>query len=146
MIQVTDRPAAHASELAGSLPQSRSLPGASAARAPRILVVDDEDDFREALSLNLGDEGFGVTGFADGAKALEHLVSGKEADLVLLDWRLPGMTGLEVLRAMRDRGVTTPVVFVTAIAHRDRKSTRLNSSHANISYAVFCLKKKKTVM
>ena len=33
--------------------------------------------------------------------------------------------------------------FLSLVAHRDRKSTRLNSSHANISYAVFCLKKKK---
>ncbi len=98
---------------------------------PRILVVDDEDDFREALSLNLGDEGFGVTGFADGVKALEHLASGKEADLVLLDWRLPGMTGLEVLRAMRDRGVTTPVVFVTAIGNDTCEEAALASGAAD---------------
>src|SRR3712207_7266860 len=39
--------------------------------------------------------------------------------------------------------VTAPIVGVTKLDHLDRKSTRLNSSHANISYAVFCLKKKK---
>src|SRR3712207_7811113 len=49
--------------------------------------------------------------------------------------RCPPCTHLERLTGTR---------LVKAMAHRDRKSTRLNSSHANISYAVFCLKKKKT--
>src|SRR3712207_7457497 len=44
---------------------------------------------------------------------------------------------------LRAGGVRRPRARVRAVAHGDRKSTRLNSSHANISYAVFCLKKKK---
>src|SRR3712207_8357103 len=49
-------------------------------------------------------------------------------------------------RQLRRRGVRVPVMtdLVAASEDLDRKSTRLNSSHANISYAVFCLKKKKT--
>src|SRR3712207_7419793 len=46
-------------------------------------------------------------------------------------------------RATQDTGRSEPGAVRTGAADRDRKSTRLNSSHANISYAVFCLKKKK---
>src|SRR3712207_7361002 len=45
----------------------------------------------------------------------------------------------------RERGLPTVQLDTTLISRIDRKSTRLNSSHANISYAVFCLKKKKTI-
>ncbi len=82
----------------------------------RILVVDDDDEFRESLSLNLMDEGFGVTSFANGSGSLEYLASGESADVILLDWRMPGMNGLEVLRELRQRGVMTPVIFLTALS------------------------------
>jgi two-component system response regulator ChvI len=82
----------------------------------RILVVDDDDEFRESLSLNLMDEGFAVTTFANGPAALEHVAAGESADVILLDWRMPGMNGLEVLRELRQRGVMTPVIFLTALS------------------------------
>ena len=82
----------------------------------RILVVDDDDEFRESLSLNLMDEGFAVTMFANGPSALEHVAAGESADVILLDWRMPGMNGLEVLRELRQRGVMTPVIFLTALS------------------------------
>src|SRR3712207_7711753 len=66
---------------------------------------------------------------------------------ILLDIRLPGLNGLEVLSKLKADPATAaiPIVVVSVMEgyDRDRKSTRLNSSHANISYAVFCLKKKK---
>ncbi|HXP74039.1 MAG TPA: response regulator, partial [Stellaceae bacterium] len=98
--------------------QTLSPSPAAAGPAPalprvRILVVDDDDEFRESLSLNLMDEGFGVTTFADGPSALEHLAAGESVDVILLDWRMPGMNGLEVLRELRQRGVMTPVIFLT---------------------------------
>src|SRR5579864_7114197 len=82
----------------------------------RILVVDDDDEFRESLSLNLMDEGFAVTTFANGPSALDHISAGESADVILLDWRMPGMNGLEVLRELRQRGVMTPVIFLTALS------------------------------
>src|SRR5690349_22940625 len=84
-----------------------------AAQPPHIILVDDDDLFRESLGLNLIDEGYTVTSFSSGPPALEYFASGEQADVVLLDWRMPGMNGLEVLRSLRRSGTTTPVIFLT---------------------------------
>ena len=88
----------------------------AAALRIRMLLIDDDDEFRESLSLNLADEGFVVTTFADGPSALEFVSSGESADVILLDWRMPGMNGLEVLRELRQHGVVTPVIFLTVLS------------------------------
>ena len=82
----------------------------------RIVLVDDDDSFRESLGLNLLDEGFDVQSFASGEPALDYFQRGGTADVVLLDWRMPGMNGLEVLRRLRRAGTTTPVIFLTALS------------------------------
>src|SRR5579883_1390377 len=82
----------------------------------RIVLVDDDDSFRESLGLNLIDEGFAVTSFSSGAPALDYFAQGGETDVILLDWRMPGMNGLEVLRRLRRAGTTTPVIFLTALS------------------------------
>ena len=97
----------------------RSVQGMSrinaAAGAARIVIVDDDDSFRESLGLNLVDEGYDVTSFSGGQAALDHFAAGGTADIVLLDWRMPGMNGLEVLRSLRGAGNSTPVVFLTVL-------------------------------
>jgi two-component system response regulator ChvI len=82
----------------------------------RIVLVDDDDSFRESLGLNLVDEGFDVLSFASGEPALDYFERSGGADVILLDWRMPGMNGLEVLRRLRRTGVTTPVIFLTALS------------------------------
>jgi two-component system response regulator ChvI len=82
----------------------------------RLLLVDDDALFRESLGLNLIDEGFAVTSVGSGAEALEFYDQGGEVDVLLLDWRMPEVDGLEVLRRLRRRSVTTPVVFLTALS------------------------------
>jgi two-component system, OmpR family, response regulator ChvI len=82
----------------------------------RIAIVDDDALFRETLALGLADEGYEVTSLSSGAAALDHLASGGRADVILLDWRMPGMNGLEVLRGLRRAGNTTPVIFLTVLS------------------------------
>ena len=82
----------------------------------RLLLVDDDDGFRESLGLNLVDESFAVTSFSNGPDALHFVDEGGSADVLLLDWRMPGMDGLEVLRQLRKRGIDLPVIFLTALS------------------------------
>ena len=82
----------------------------------RILVVDDDGMFRESLVANLADAGFSPTAFADGPSALNHLLESGNPDMILLDWKMPGMTGIEVLRQLRELQVETPVVFLTVLS------------------------------
>jgi len=78
----------------------------------RILIVEDDRTLRETLDEALGDEGFEVQAAADAGRALD-LVFGRHFDLVLLDVMLPGPSGFEILREMRERGLRTPVVLLT---------------------------------
>jgi two-component system copper resistance phosphate regulon response regulator CusR len=79
----------------------------------QLLVAEDERRVRAFISRGLREEGFQVQEAAGGAAALEALEGGK-VDLVLLDWMLPGVSGLTVLQTMRKRGDVTPVVMLTA--------------------------------
>lgn len=83
---------------------------------PHLLIVDDDDLFRESLGLNLIDEGYEVTEFSNGRDALAYLEKGGGGDVMLLDWRMPGLTGLDVLRNMRSSGFGMPVIFLTALS------------------------------
>jgi two-component system response regulator RegX3 len=78
----------------------------------RVLVVEDEESYREALAYMLRKEGFDVVEAADGAAGLaEYDRTG--ADIVLLDLMMPGLPGTEVCRQLRLRG-PVPVIMVTA--------------------------------
>ncbi|HJU20188.1 MAG TPA: response regulator transcription factor [Stellaceae bacterium] len=83
---------------------------------PHLLLVDDDDLFRESLGLNLIDEGYEVTSFGNGREALAYLEHGGGADVMLLDWRMPELTGIDVLRRMRRAGMSLPVIFLTALS------------------------------
>ena len=78
----------------------------------RVLVVEDEESFREALDFMLRKEGFEVTVADSGPAALEEFER-SGADLVLLDLMLPGLSGTEVCRRLRSRS-TVPVIMLTA--------------------------------
>ena len=78
----------------------------------RILLVEDEDSYRDPLTYQLKREGYEVLAAADGVTALE-LFAQHGADLVLLDLMLPGMPGTEVCRALRTTS-DVPVIMLTA--------------------------------
>jgi two-component system response regulator RegX3 len=78
----------------------------------KILVVEDESSFSEALKYLLGREGFNVVVAESGAKALE-IFDATKADLILLDLMLPGVSGTEVCRQIRAKS-STPIIMLTA--------------------------------
>ncbi|GLV52198.1 DNA-binding response regulator [Thermobispora bispora] len=78
----------------------------------RVLVVEDEESFSDALSYMLRKEGFEVAVAASGPEALE-VFDREGADLVLLDLMLPGLPGTEVCRSLRQRS-KVPVIMLTA--------------------------------
>ena len=78
----------------------------------RILVVEDEESYRDPLTYQLRREGFDVVEAATGTEALERF-DADGADLVLLDLMLPGLSGTEVCRELRQRG-DVPVIMLTA--------------------------------
>lgn len=77
----------------------------------RILVIDDEDLIRWSLRQGLQDEGYSVTTLATALGALQQA---DRADLVLLDWRLPGSDGLAVAKELRRARPSRPVILMTA--------------------------------
>jgi two-component system alkaline phosphatase synthesis response regulator PhoP len=79
----------------------------------RILLVEDEPGLQLTLSDRLRREGYMVDTAGDGATGLEQAASG-HFDLVLLDVMLPKKNGFDVLRDLRQRGVETPVIMLTA--------------------------------
>jgi two-component system response regulator ChvI len=83
---------------------------------PHVVLTDDDELFRESLGLNLADEGYDVTSFANGHETLTYLQEGGEADVLLLDWRMPELTGIDVLRRLRRAGIGIPVIFLTALS------------------------------
>ncbi len=87
--------------------------------APSILVAEDQADIRDLLVMNLRNASYQVQAVADGVAALESQ-NEQASDLLILDLMMPGMDGLEVCKALRARGRTTPILMLTA------KSTELD--------------------
>lgn len=79
---------------------------------PRLLLVEDDLDVAQAVSMALEDEGWRVEHAADGSAGLKRAASGGH-DLVILDVRLPGMSGFDLCRELR-RTSSVPVLFLTA--------------------------------
>ena len=97
-------------------------------REPRghLVLVDDDDLFRESLETNLIEAGYRVTPFAEGQSAVNHFASHvARGDLVLLDWKMPGLTGIEVLKRLRGEGVDVPVICLTVLSDQIYEETAL---------------------
>jgi DNA-binding NtrC family response regulator len=91
----------------------------------RVLIVDDEKNMRWVLGQALSSDGFEVAEAADGKEALAS-VAEMEPDIMILDHRMPGKDGMEVLRTLRGKGTTFPIIMLTA--------------HGNVATAVEAMK------
>ena len=80
----------------------------------RILVVEDDDTMRDFIVEILGSVGFtNLTTALDGIEAWRKFEQGEQFDLVICDWIMPGMDGLEVLKNIRDSRAAIPFILVT---------------------------------
>jgi DNA-binding NtrC family response regulator len=84
----------------------------------RILIVDDEEVLRDVLEVVLRRENFDVVSAASGEEALSML-DGEEVDLIILDVMLPGISGIDTLRAIRISNPNLPVIVITASSSID---------------------------
>ncbi|MBZ4420068.1 response regulator [Myxococcus sp. RHST-1-4] len=94
----------------------------------RVLVVDDDADWREFLRLSLEDLGYETTEAADGQEALDTLKRGDRYGIMLLDLNMPGMSGLEVVEKL-PRGRHPRIVFLTSAAAQDVGNALLSGPH-----------------
>jgi DNA-binding response OmpR family regulator len=92
----------------------------------KILVVEDDRTVGQYVRRGLEEQRLHVDLVEDGLEGL-RFASGGSYDLIILDLRLPGMTGLEVLRTLRDRGLTVPILVLTAQDAVDFKVQALRS-------------------
>jgi two-component system OmpR family response regulator len=92
----------------------------------RLLIVEDEAALRASLRRGLAEDGFTVT-IADSAERAEELIAEQHFDAIVLDLRLPGKDGIELLREMRSAGNSTPVLALTARGSLDERVSGLES-------------------
>ncbi|MEO0541171.1 MAG: response regulator transcription factor [Cyanobacteria bacterium P01_A01_bin.105] len=90
-----------------------SNPASSTQPAAKILVVEDEEKLAKFVEMELTYEGYKVTVANDGLSGL-MTARDSEPDLVLLDWMMPGLSGVEVCRRLRSTGAKMPIVMMTA--------------------------------
>ena len=91
----------------------------------RILIVEDEKKVAGFIKKGLEEETYAVDVAYDGEEGF-HLAAMNEYDMIILDWMLPKMDGLEVLSRLRDKKVSTPILLLTAKDEVDDKVTGLN--------------------
>ena len=92
----------------------------------RLLIAEDEPDLAEVLCAFFEKNRFSVDTVNDGFSAYEYASSG-EYDAIVLDVMMPKMNGVDVLRRLREKGVKTPVMMLTAKTQKDDRITGFNA-------------------
>lgn len=78
-----------------------------------IVIVEDEEDLLELIEYNLTKEGFETIGFVN-TRTVAQILEEEEIDLLIMDRNLPGVEGSEFVSKLRDEGIVTPVIFLSA--------------------------------
>lgn len=81
-----------------------------------VMVVDDDALFLESVSTNLSNAGYLANPFPGGEEAVGYLSENSDADLLLLDWKMPGITGIEVMQRLRANNIEIPIIFLTMLS------------------------------
>jgi DNA-binding response OmpR family regulator len=91
----------------------------------RVLVAEDDNSLRSVLERGLREDGYTVDAVPDGDQAVAHLRA-YDYEVVILDWRMPLRSGIDVVRDMRRQGDRTPVLILTARDATEDRVTGLN--------------------
>jgi two-component system response regulator ChvI len=91
-----------------------------------LLFVDDDDDYREVVSSELMDHGFSVTNLTDGPAVIDYFKREQTADVLILDWNLPSIAGIDLVPQLRRGGIVIPVIILTGMAGADREVEALD--------------------
>lgn len=96
--------------------------------AVKVLVVDDESAIRDMIRFSLSRAGMSVQGAADAREALNHIGEARP-DIILMDWMMPGVSGLELTRRLRREPLTAdiPIIMLTARVTEDDKVAGLEA-------------------
>ncbi len=92
----------------------------------RIVMIDDDDLFRDQLTRNMVEEQIDIIGFDDGSAALAYLDGGGECHAVLLDWKMPKLSGFDTLRGIRATAPELPILIVTAFSSESNEIAALD--------------------
>lgn len=92
----------------------------------RILYIEDDELLGESVKASAAMEGYALDWLRDGSLAMAALKAGTY-DLIILDRRLPGLTGVDILKSIRREGLETPVLFLTACDSLEEKITGLDT-------------------
>ncbi|HEY8385021.1 MAG TPA: response regulator transcription factor [Porticoccaceae bacterium] len=92
----------------------------------RILYIEDDELLGESVKASAAMEGYALDWLRDGSLAMAALKAGTY-DLIILDRRLPGLTGVDILKSIRREGLETPVLFLTACDSLEEKITGLDA-------------------
>ena len=95
---------------------------------PRILLIEDEDSIRHRISYDLKNAGFDVTGCPDGASAREKGLN-ESFDIMIIDWMLPEISGIELVRLFRGKGIDSVMMMLTA---KDEEEDILEAFEAGV--------------
>lgn len=95
--------------------------------AHRLLIVEDMPVNQMVLTMMVQQLGWAADVEADGLQALDTILKGGDWDVILMDWQLPGIDGVEITRRARAAGVSIPIVCVTAHARDDDRQTALEA-------------------
>jgi FixJ family two-component response regulator len=93
----------------------------------RVLLLDDDREILEICNEVLSTQGFDVSTFDDPTKALKALIEGHRADVIITDFRMPGMNGLQFLEQLKLEGILTPTVMFTGVADKELAIKALNA-------------------
>lgn len=90
-----------------------------------IIIIEDDDLLRHSIGRFLSLYEYRIELFASAEEALRTIV-GNPGDIIITDFNLPGLNGLELTRIMRNKGITTPVVMISAIQGADFEQTAIS--------------------